>query len=297
MKIGRESSPSVCVGLRSSWLFWSFVFCVVMSHVNANANQWCPELDNTLQDKLKEIDNNVKFHVQIGCLSTRRITNITLIKINNVTKVSFSLPSVAIYVNASWLFEWMIVPLSALVEESGCYSSTTSSIPKMTRSNAPIFSSYNTSETWIRKTVGLNDGFKVDPASGDLVIFSNASVAANITVNDIICVLKLCVWKSQNSTISINDTTLNTNLSTIMKFPIYNESDVLYDMEFRHNHSIPQRHVIRRSNTAVLVVVLLFFIIALFVAAILGYFYRSTLSHRLSGLINLQQFRRSDRNP
>ncbi|AWV67925.1 m03.5 protein [Murid betaherpesvirus 1] len=299
MKIVRVSSPSVRVSLRSAWLFWSFVLCVVTSYVcesSADANQWCPGLNETIQKKLEEIDGNLKSSVQLGCLSPRRITDITLSRYNNVTKVYFRLPSTAIYVNASWLFEWIIAPLFVLVDEASYYSSTTSSIPKMSKFNAPIFSNYNTSGTMIKKTVGLNDGFKVDSSSGELHIFSNASVAANITAKDILCILKLCTWKLPDSKISVNDTTLNNNLSTIISLPIYNESDALQDVLFRSNYNEPQRHVTRRSDTAVLVAVLVFIIVALFAAAIFGYFYRSTLARHLSGLTTLQ-FRQPDRHP
>ncbi|CCE56675.1 m03 protein [Murid betaherpesvirus 1] len=299
MKIVRVSSPSVRVSLRSAWLFWSFVLCVVTSYVcesSADTNQWCPGLNDTIQKKLEEIDGNLKSSVQLGCLSPRRITDITLSRYNNVTKVYFRLPSTAIYVNASWLFEWIIAPLFVLVDEASYYSSTTSSIPKMSKFNAPIFSNYNTSGTMIKKTVGLQDGFKVAPNSGELQMFSNASVSANITANDIVCILKVCVWKPQDSKININDAELNNNLSVIVSLPIYNESAALYDTRSRHNYSITQRHVTRRSNTAALAAVLVFIIVMFFVAAFFGYFYRSTLARHLSVLTTLQS-RQSDRKP
>ncbi|ACE95512.1 m03 [Muromegalovirus C4A] len=297
MKIVRVSSPSVRVSLRSAWLFWSFVLCVVTSYVcesSANANQWCSGLNDTIHKKLEEINYmNMRSSVQLGCLSPRRITDVSLMTRNNVTKAYFRLPSTGIYVNATWLFEWIVVPLFALVDETGCYSSTTSSIPKMiTKFKSPIFSSYNTSGTRIIRIVGLNDGFKVDSSSGELHIFSNASVVANITAKDILCILKLCTWKFPDSRISVNDTTLNNNLSTIISLPIYNESDALHDILFRSNYSVPQRHVARRSNTAVLVAVFVFIIVVLFAAAIFGYFYRSTLARYLSGLTT--QFHQSD---
>ncbi|CCE57168.1 m03 protein [Murid betaherpesvirus 1] len=295
MKIVRVSSPSVRVSLRSAWLFWSFVLCVVTSYVcesSANVNQWCPGLNDTIQKKLEKIDVNMKSSVQLGCLCPRQITNVSLMTFNNVRKAYFTLPNTGIYVNATWLFEWIIVPLFALADEAGYYRSTTSSIPKTTKSNAPIFSSYNTSGTMIRKTVGLQDGFKVDPSSAELQMFSNASVVTNITANDILCILKVCVWKHQDSKISINDTELNNNLSVIISLPIYNESAALYDTQFRHNYGITQRHVARRSNTAVLVAVFVFIIVVLFAAAIFGYFYRSTLARYLSGLTT--QFHQSD---
>nr|ABM74020.1 m03.5 protein [Murid betaherpesvirus 1] len=296
MKIVRVSSPSVRVSLRSAWLFWSFVLCVVTSYVcesSANANQWCSGLNDTIHKKLEEINVKMKSSVQLGCLSPRRITNVSLITYEGVTKAYFILPNTGIYVNATWLFEWIVVPLFALVDETGCYSSTTSSIPTMiTKFKSPIFSSYNTSGTRIIRTVGLNDGFKVDSSSSELHIFSNASVVPNITVKDILCILKLCTWKLPDSKISVNDTTLNNNLSTIISLPIYNESDALHDILFRSNYSVPQRHVARRSNTAVLVAVFVFIIVVLFAAAIFGYFYRSTLARYLSGLTT--QFHQSD---
>ncbi|ACE95348.1 m03.5 [Muromegalovirus WP15B] len=310
MKIVRVSSPSVRVSLRSAWLFWSFVLCVVTSYVresSADTNQWCPGLDDTLHKKIENVNVNMKSSIQLGCLSPRQITNVSLMTYEGVRKAYYILPSTGIYVNATWLFEWIIVPLLALVNETGCYTSTTSSIPKMiTKFNSPIFSSYNTSGTRILRTVGLNDGFKVDSSSGELHIFSNASVAANITAKDILCILKLCAWKLPDSMITVNDTTLNNNLSTIISLPIYNESAALYDTQSRHNYGISQRHVTRRSNTAALAAVLVFIIVALFVAAIFGYFYRSTLARHLSGLTTLQrhlsclttlQFRKSDRQP
>nr|ABM74052.1 m03.5 protein [Murid betaherpesvirus 1] len=301
MKIVRVSSPSVRVSLRSAWLFWSFVLCVVTSYVcesSANANQWCSGLNDTIHKKLEEINYmNMKSSAQLGCLSPRQITNVSLMTFNNVTKAYFTLPSTGIYVNATWFFEWIVVPLLALVDETCCYSSTTSSIPRMlTKFTPPIFSSYNTSGTRIIRTVGLNDGFKIDSSSGELLIFSNASVVANITAKDILCILKLCTWKLSDSMISVNDTTLNNNLSTIISLPIYNESAALYDTQSRHDYGISQRHVTRRSNTAVLVAVLVFIIVTLFVAAIFGYFYRYTLVRHLSGLTTLQ-FRQPDRHP
>ncbi|ACE95187.1 m03 [Muromegalovirus G4] len=287
MKIGRVSSPSVRTYLRSTRLLLLFVFCVVISYA-----QECPNYDGRNQH-----ESVWKYRKELGCLY-RRITNITLYDNNGIKTAYFTLPGpAAVYVNASWTFEWFIKPLFASVDAAGYYTSSTTSVAKSDKNTVHIFSYYDPYSGRLKKTVGLKDGFKADP-SGNLYIFQNASVAGNITVNDTICVLRLCLWTTKDSTISIDDVGIKNNLSSILSLPTYDEIRGVLYMRPQYNYSIPIKRIVQRSNDAGLVAAILFFIAAIFVAVLLlGYSYKPTLFRRISTLIHGQQLRQSDRQP
>ncbi|AWV68257.1 m03 protein [Murid betaherpesvirus 1] len=272
MTIGRVSSPSAHVRLRLTRLLLLFVFCVVISYAHQ-----CDEKNPN--------DSVWKYRKDLGCLY-RRITSITLYDNKGIKTAYFTLPgSAAVYVNASWTFEWFIKPLFASVDAASYFTSTTTSAAKSATNTVPIFSYYDIHSGRLKKTVGLKDGFKADH-SGTLQIFQNASVAGNITVNDTICVLRLCLWTTKDSTISIDDVGLKNNLSSILSLPTYDEHRGMLYMRPQYNYSIPIEPIVNRSNIAGLVAAILFFIAAIFVAALLlGYSYNPTLFRRLSTLI------------
>ncbi|AWV68604.1 m03 protein [Murid betaherpesvirus 1] len=286
MTIGRVSSPSAHVRLRLTRLLLLFVFCVVISYA-----QECPNYGG------KKTDDSVwKYRKELGCLY-RRIMKITLYEKKGIKTAYFTLPKhAAIYVNASWTFEWFIKPLFASVDAAAYFTSTTNSVAKSATNTVPIFSYYDIHSGRLKKTVGLKDGFKADH-SGTLQIFQNASVAGNITVNDTICVLRLCLWTTKDNTISIDDAGLKNNLSSILSLPTYDEIRGVLYMRPQYNYSLPIKRIVQRSNVAGLVAAILFFIAAIFVAALLlGYSYNPTL-FRFSTRINGQQLRHSDCQP
>nr|ABM74017.1 m03 protein [Murid betaherpesvirus 1] len=276
MTIGRVSYPSAHVRLRLTRLLLLFVFCVVISYA-----QECHNYGGRNQH-----ESVWKYRKELGCLY-RRITNITLYDKNGIKTAYFTLPKhAAIYVNASWTFEWFIKPLFASVDAASYFTSTTNSVAKSATNTVPIFSYYDMHSGRLKKTVGLKDGFKADH-SGKLYIFQNASVAGNITVNDTICVLRLCLWTTKDSTISIDDAGLKNNLSSILSLPTYDEIRGVLYMRPQYNYSIPIKRIVQRSNDAGLVAAILFFIATIFVAALLlGYSYNPTLFRCFSTLID-----------